>query len=501
MRIGTKPLAILLTLVFAGCSPDAEPLVSPSEEGPMFSRSDVESVTSPHQPPFVDDRTIRTLRDEFADMATRIPGGFAGLFLDEEGILTIVLTDAERMAEAKMALADEPFVSRRRDLPSGDRFDVSTARVNTAEFRYDELAAWYRALVVEAGASMTRGSIGVRSNRILIGAPSAQDEANVKHAAGFIGIPERAIEIRLAQAVVPLSDLTGVHRPVPSGIKAVYNAASGSTPSHPTCTLGPNLTRLGQRGFLINSHCTKFPAAGSQDPSADPPWAPLNADSIAFYWQPTKDPFSWTLFQIGNEALDPRPITGCGFVNDRCRETDAAIGLYKESIGSELGKIARPASRNTGELSLHPTTPRFHITVALVDWSLEGEVLEKVGIRTGWSGGQVVDSCVDVPLAAVLNTAILCSMEVEATAGSTDSGAPVFSIISGAEVDLRGMLWGGTPESCTGPSGDLDCTRFYASHLGAIRAEVSPGAFLEFAAPSGGGGNPLPDPCESECPH
>jgi hypothetical protein len=103
---------------------------------------------------------------------------------------------------------------------------------------------------------------------------------------------------------------------------------------------------------------------------------------------------------------------------------------------------------------------------------LSAVLFEKVGRSTGWSGGTVIDGCVDVTIET--GHTIRCTVRVNAIAGRGDSGAPMFRILSGGAVELRGMLLGGIGQCWTGGDGLLRCTNFIANNLGGIIADLDP---------------------------
>ena len=72
-----------------------------------------------------------------------------------------------------------------------------------------------------------------------------------------------------------------------------------------------------------------------------------------------------------------------------------------------------------------------------------GNVVNKVGRTTGWSQGSVTNTCVNTNVSGT-NITQICQNFVSATVGSGDSGSPVFQIISGNDVRLVGILWGGS---------------------------------------------------------
>lgn len=214
----------------------------------------------------------------------------------------------------------------------------------------------------------------------------------------------------------------------------------------------------------------------------------------------------WTgidYLHIGNEAIDLAVLNCSENPEYGCRHSDAALGLYNDNTNYQLGKIARPTSRNQGDLQLDSSTPRFDITQEVGILPIAGDVLEKVGARTGWTGGVVEDECVNVaPLDAFENVSgptRWCEIEVHATVGERDSGSPVFEILAGNDVELVGMLWGGA-DCSEGADGIVRCERFYASDLASIEQEAGGGAELQFVPSSGGDGGDGDDPGGPPCP-
>src|SRR5439155_404148 len=102
---------------------------------------------------------------------------------------------------------------------------------------------------------------------------------------------------------------------------------------------------------------------------------------------------------------------------------------------------------------------------------VNGFVVNKVGRTTGWTQGQVTATCVDVIVLGSPN-ADLCQDQVSAGVGAGDSGSPVFAIASGNDVQLRGILWGGT----------LDGTSFVYSPIANIERTDELGPITTCAA-------------------
>ena len=77
-----------------------------------------------------------------------------------------------------------------------------------------------------------------------------------------------------------------------------------------------------------------------------------------------------------------------------------------------------------------------------------GKELDKVGRSSGWTFGRVIATCVDFFEVGGIRT-LLCQDILESVDGSVivspgDSGAAIFKWRSSGEVDLNGILWGGT---------------------------------------------------------
>lgn len=91
----------------------------------------------------------------------------------------------------------------------------------------------------------------------------------------------------------------------------------------------------------------------------------------------------------------------------------------------------------------------------------ENDTVEFIGRTAGWSRAEVTaDNCENIPFENVL---LLCVAVAEVTSGDDaaggDSGAPVFIVDSGSDVDLTGLLFGRDPE---------DSSMFGFAHIGYV---------------------------------
>ena len=79
-----------------------------------------------------------------------------------------------------------------------------------------------------------------------------------------------------------------------------------------------------------------------------------------------------------------------------------------------------------------------------------GTQVNKIGRTTGWTQGNVVQTCVNTNVSGT-NITQLCQTFVQApnnavVVGSGDSGSPVFRLTGGSSVQLVGILWGGSSD-------------------------------------------------------
>jgi hypothetical protein len=146
---------------------------------------------------------------------------------------------------------------------------------------------------------------------------------------------------------------------------------------------------------------------------------------------------------VGYEYLDP-DVESCGvwpFGYD-CRDSDAAAFKYQGGVSFDWGYIVKPTGTpsqtwgSSGSLEISGTD--FEI-VAVGNANSWNDV-DKVGRTTGWTRGDIVDTCEDLPGPGGVRR--MCSMVTDFYSWGGDSGAPVFVVTSGSDVKLVGMYWG-----------------------------------------------------------
>jgi hypothetical protein len=298
------------------------------------------------------------------------------------------------------------------------------------------------------------GGIDERANVLVFGVENAGVERGVRNVMTRLGIPATNYRVEVTEPIHFASDnLRSKHPSTVGGLQIHW--------SNYVCTLGFNVDHSLGRSFITNSHCTDI--QGTTGSTA--------------YYQPSS---SIDSSPIAYEAHDPSYTRGGGCSRGKvCRTSDAARALYVASAGSTRGVIAKTTGVNNGSLSVSGS-----FTVASQDNSTTnfatGTEVNKVGRTTGWSSGNVTSSCSTVNVSGS-NIQLLCQTLVQRS-GSVivqggDSGSPVFRITSGDNVQLVGILWGGST------SGDL----FVFSPLKNIQDELG-----GVVATSGGSSEPPP---------
>ncbi|HSJ62642.1 MAG TPA: hypothetical protein VK922_01930 [Gemmatimonadaceae bacterium] len=335
------------------------------------------------------------------------------------------------------AIAATVLVAACQDAPTGLPPDASFDRGRGQE----QMAAWFNRATPEVLA--LPGAVFVdhdeASGRLLVGVANAAAIRGVQSSMTRLGIPGTAYAVQVTEPIYQLATLRDVFRPTQGGIQIHF--------SQYVCTLGFNVTHSAGRSFITNSHCT----------------ARQGGTEGTVYYQPASN-VDGTV--IATEAADPEYFKG-GICprGKKCRYSDAARALYSSNTASTRGAIAKTTGANNGSL-----TVSGNFTVTGQDNGTtnfpKGTVVNKVGRTTGWSSGQVTNSCVHTSVQGS-QVVQLCQTFVSARVGGGDSGSPVFRITSGDNVTLVGILWGG---SSSGNSFVFSPLKQIQDELGAMTA-------------------------------
>jgi outer membrane murein-binding lipoprotein Lpp len=259
------------------------------------------------------------------------------------------------------------------------------------------------------------------NNRLLFGVESDAVIPGVRRVLRALGIPDAVVAIEVTAPIYQMATLRDRWRPTQGGIQIHFGQY--------VCTLGFNGDESGGRSFYTNSHCTDKQGGteGTQ------------------YYQPTSS-VDGTV--IATEAEDPQYFRGGACPRGKkCRYSDAARALYSSGVESTRGAIAKTSGPNNGSLEV---TGTFTITSqdATTTSFASGTTVNKVGRTTGWTQGSTGNTCVNVNVSGS-NITQLCQTLVTSSAvivGGGDSGSGVFRITSGDNVQLVGILWGGSSD-------------------------------------------------------
>ncbi len=346
----------------------------------------------------------RTLDDLFGQVAARVPA-FGGMYLQGNTLMVYLTSPSERMAAVQAIQA----------VFGAGRIPAGGVQILPATYGFAQLATWHArmgSLFGIRGVFLT--DIDETANRLKIGVvPNTLAVSAVEARLAAMGIPGSAVRIVPMQPFATTATLRDQVRPIEGGLQIAFSVF--------LCTLGFNGVRAGVNGFVVNSHCTDVQGQNTGTQHFQPTVANGNL--------------------IGQEIADPPwdamkcPI---GLVGHLCRYSDTAYSQRDGTVTADQGFIAKTTGVNTGSLTI---SGQFRIVSE--GPSIVGNVVNKVGRTTGWTQGQVTATCVDVIVLGSPN-ADLCQDQVSAGVGAGDSGSPVFAIASGNDVQLRGILWGGT---------------------------------------------------------
>ena len=258
------------------------------------------------------------------------------------------------------------------------------------------------------------------NNRLLFGVENAAAIPAVRNALERLGIPSSAYAIVETAPIYQVATLQDRHRPTVAGIQIHFGNF--------LCSLGMNVDDGTERSMITASHCTNHQGGveGTQ------------------YYQPLSS-VDGTV--IATEVEDPTYFRGGACPKGRvCRYSDAARALYSADVPSTRGAIAQTSGPNNGSLTLTAlftvtsqdnTTSNFPI----------GTTVNKVGRTSGWTQGNVTNTCVNTNVSGTKITQ-LCQTFVSNPGGAVvvqggDSGSGVFRITDGSNVQMVGILWGG----------------------------------------------------------
>jgi hypothetical protein len=466
----TLPILLAGLVLLAGCRDD-QSLTGPDTEA---------NLTANAGDPFgAEDDPFRPDEARSRRLSRSIPG-YGGFAFDRFGNINVYLTDpGNTQAVGAVQAALRPLLAEWRPGRRGRPAANPQVIVHQGQFTFLQLRDWRDRMTMPmlSIVGVTFTDLDEAKNRLGIGI----DPARAGTARGFVvaklaalGIPREAVLIEefepLVDAVGTASAMTAAImsgsgtdlneriRPIEGGTKiGTYLYKRGPF----ACTLGFNAVHRGVNVFITNAHCTNL--IGTPGVVGDTGKYRANT-----FGQPD-DANPGQFGYIGTEYADPNfyissfaTVTfegggthdcntdGTGYY---CRRSDMAM-IKAEVFKSEInyGYIARPIYDAYGMDAVGPTeisffNPRFRIK-GEQGHPVHDEMLDKVGISTGWTYGYVTKTCLDVARTHEGtsdpnpgNIAFRCQAYVSAGSRRGDSGAPVFRW-EGNEVVLYGMVRG-----------------------------------------------------------
>lgn len=395
-----------LVLVLVGC--DQSPQQATTEQNEAGSE-DVEAVTQVHP----DDVTTY---DERMLRINQEVEGFAGVYEQDDRYVVLSTNTASKtkgnLPRIQNLIAEEVGFDFTRK-------SVSTA-VAPAEYDFRELMdAKDRARRLLSRDNVSYVDINERENRVAVGVTQNASEIRSAVSDDARITVESAKKVEFLQSL--RDDYTGTFKQ--GGLEIGFRDGFTTYPCTKSTTTKYYDGAYTEYGFLTNSHCTAVQGGveGTQ------------------YYQDAQDESE----VVGVELHDPAYFTGNGCPSgQKCRYSDAAFVDYRVS-GFDYGGIHLTNGRDRYNGS---TEISGEVDVSEPGGAGVGTEVDKVGKKTGWTYGDVTDTCVDV---RVGNITILCQHEVNAGAGKGDSGSPVFRSTGGGvpsdgdRVKYLGILWGG----------------------------------------------------------
>lgn len=405
-----------------------------------------------------DQSEVRLEEAEFFEIEREIPG-FGGYAFDDNGDMLVHVKGVTKEKEGRVRQKLGAVLNqRRRGLkPGGGRIMVREGR-----FSFPELAEWRNQLT---DALLGKG-LGVRStdadefaNQVVVAVAGDEARHTVRRKLLELDIPQSAVHI-VEQDNMSNEGTAGAQaesRPGYVDSDDTYSASRGGliirymddgvTPfsghSYYRCTIGFFAYKNGQQVGVSNSHCSEDMYSGGGDGT-------FYFRNIAYDY-----PFAGAnslINPFGREIHDRGFHDYCGkWYNPLrwCRHADAMLFSLEGSVQTAPGFIARPARINPGSsdsdvyTEIDRINPSFRITAR--NSSRRGEIINKVGIRTGWTQGTVTATCKDVDMLWIVvlpQPVMKCQHEASYGRGGGDSGAPVFVTDGYGNADLRGIHWG-----------------------------------------------------------
>ncbi|MEP6998875.1 MAG: hypothetical protein ABI969_00245 [bacterium] len=425
--------------------------------------------------------------DRFVGLGQQEPS-IGGFFINEDGALVLLVADSTKLVNARQA-----FEAARLGLALEAPYNTAPLIVRRAKYSFQQLSVW-RDTVTDVVLGRVPGvvwdDLDERRNRVALGVLRGS-EGPVMAAIRDLGIPTEAVALvpaRMPQEMNSSEEKTTTSEsienqksslhPVAVNAISIDSLAGGVliTRSGGSCTLGFLAYISGSLRGLSASHCSTQK------------------------W--TRDSTVWSINNKRTmyESADPDAASCPLFQQSWChyeRGSDVSANtFYTDSVPNfAFGRLVRPANRayeTAGTNIIDTLNPWLFITGQSAG-TIDGQALNKIGQRTGWTYGNVNATCFDLTRQYERH---LCASKVHAWGRSGDSGGPVFSWNGEDGVVLYGIS--SQLDECTfGSPPDCQDYDIWFSVMGSIAGDlgsmsVALGATVGTPSPSGAvsGGQP-----------
>ncbi len=388
--VGIRTMLVGAVLFLVGCSTTEVTSRTPVEGFPLsLQKRQIEVAETPGGP---------TLDQLFDDIAEDVPA-FAGFYTDTDGRLVIQMVDTSHSSDARQVVAARSGLEQARD--------AEASRIHPVRFSFRQLKSWLHALLQEGvPAGMYTSDIDERANQLRFGVADAATATILEERAVGHQVPVEAVAVRQMLAFRRSTDyLTSALRPVMGGLTIVTTAHG--------CSLGFKVKISNVHYLITNAHCTSN--IGQDDD-----------DSVG-------QPLLQSNYFVGTEFADPGFASGGSCESGHtCRYSDAAIFTCDTAGFCPDYTIARTTSEYTGSDwdasgSSQLTTEPWYVTAELSNASLtQGTSVSKVGQSSGWTGGEVEQTCFTTYNFGGQNKDLLCQFSATFVSRNGDSGSPVF---------------------------------------------------------------------------
>lgn len=355
--------------------------------------------------------------DHMRRVGARIPGGYGGHYLDDEGDLVVWVKNLTTAA-AGAARAVLPDATRNLRVSGG-------VKVRVGDYTFDELVAYRDTLFgLFQESAVVALDVDETRNRIVVGIEAEAAMRAKERVAAFLvehGIPPGAVVTEEYETVTEdpsastasgaAGTLNGFHSMIVAGIQVVGDGVDGL--GYQACSIGlvttwgPSIPVL-----LTAAHCN--------DKWGIPDGMP--------YYQPT------TQF-VGNEYRD-QVVWECD-PGLRCLMADAvAIRILGEARTAGHHKLAKVTGM--GSTTLDPSQPYYDVYWELPQ-STVGMQVYKLGMKTGLTIGNVKDTCKHFRASSGSDRVVLCQDKADYDSDGGDSGGAVFTFNGSGQVVMAGM--------------------------------------------------------------